>query len=289
MMAPNVKRSVAGRFHSALSKWLAGQNFIVGVPLDDVRMDPAAVQEASGWMGAAAHAAGIPVPAKLLSLFLTTGAPREQVEDALRPYLHHADLVALHVGGNVTVVPVIHADRLAPEEILERLAIFIEESSALGDLGMRFILSSSSPSSVYLYPLLVYSTSRECARVWEAIAEHAWFGHPRISMRAAFIDLETPHIQWGEATGRVYQMLKPLVDRLNSIGHKEFPLNQAVIADLLAKTKAPARGNAACRPDEGTISSGIEPLHWIRLSQPHRVRPAASELCESRPADWCTS
>jgi hypothetical protein len=231
-------------FSTALAKWLEQQKFIVGPPAEDIKMDAAAVDEASGWLGTIAKAFGVPLPAKAISVFLTTGAPRDQVEDALVPYLDNAYTVALHVGGSVTVVPVIHADGMPAEEILERFVIFIEQNQGLSNLGMRFILSSTSPASVYVYPLLVYTKSKEAIAAWDLIKEHAWFTHPQVTLRAACINLAAKHIEWAEPTGKYYKKFKTAVDRLDSICHKDFPLNNAVLVKLLGNMKSPAKKKA---------------------------------------------
>lgn len=243
-MRAKPNRRLVHAFLDNLVVWLKEQKFIIGPPADDIKMDSVAVDEASGWLGLIANAFSISLPKKFISTFLTSGGSSDQVEQAMFPYLDNADLVALHVGGNVTVVPVIWADGVSADEILECFHIFIVENQGLSNLGMRFILSSTSPAIVYVYPLLVYSNSEEALANWNLIKDQAWYSHPQVALRAAWIDIANPHIQWAEPNTEIYRKHKIVLDQLNAIGHKDFPLNNAVVTELVRKARPPEQKTA---------------------------------------------
>lgn len=123
---------------------------------------------AAGKVGKVGGVAGTIV---LLSDFLIdTKTSAADLYDALKPYVSRADLIGLKISNakawntfrehpgnktfwNTVLVPVIYADELAPDSILQWFDKFLRASAALKRLGLRVKLVGSRAR---IYPLLVY-------------------------------------------------------------------------------------------------------------------------------------
>src|SRR5215218_3865081 len=123
---------------------------------------------AAGKVGKAGGVAGTII---LLSDFLIdTKTSAADLYDALKPYVSRADLIGLKISNakawntfrehpgnktfwNTVLVPVIYADELAPDSILQWFDKFLQASAALKRLGLRVKLVGSRAR---IYPLLVY-------------------------------------------------------------------------------------------------------------------------------------
>jgi hypothetical protein len=130
------------------------------------------VGDAAGRIGKAGGAAGTIV---LLSDFLIdTKTSAADLYDALKPYVSRADLIGLKISNakawntfreppgnktfwNTVLVPVIYADELASEAVLQWFDKFLRASAALKRLGLRVKLVGSR---AHIYPLLVYFDSQ---------------------------------------------------------------------------------------------------------------------------------
>src|SRR5215208_5074966 len=127
---------------------------------------------AAGKVGKAGGVAGTII---LLSDFLIdTKTSAADLYDALKPYVSRADLIGLKISNakawntfrehpgnntfwNTVLVPVIYADGLAPDTILQWFDKFLQASAALKRLGLRVKLVGSRAR---IYPLLVYFDSQ---------------------------------------------------------------------------------------------------------------------------------
>jgi hypothetical protein len=122
----------------------------------------------AGKIGKAGGVAGTVV---LLSDFLIdTKTSAADLYDALKPYISRADVIGLKISNakawkafrehpgnktfwNTVLVPVIYADELTPDSILQWFDKFLQASGALKRLGLRVKLVGSRAR---IYPLLVY-------------------------------------------------------------------------------------------------------------------------------------
>ncbi len=128
---------------------------------------------AAGKVGKAGGLAGTVV---LLSDFLIdTKTSAADLYDALKTYVSRADLIGLKISNarvwntfkehpgnktfwNTVIVPVIYADELEPDSILQWFDRFLQASAALKRLGLRVKLIGSR---AHIYPLLVYFDSQK--------------------------------------------------------------------------------------------------------------------------------
>src|SRR5918992_298460 len=142
---------------------------------------------AAGKIGKAGGVAGTIV---LLSDFLIdTKTSAADLYDALKPYVSRADLIGLKISNakvwntfnehpgnktfwNTVLVPVIFADELTPDSILQWFNKFLQASAALKRLGLRVKLVGSR---AHIYPLLVYFDSQRFEEhrqaLWSEILE----------------------------------------------------------------------------------------------------------------------
>jgi hypothetical protein len=125
-----------------MSRWLVENEFIVGLPSDDLPVNETSIRNISKSLGSAAEMFGIPHAADLISVLLTSGASAEQAQQALAPYLENSDLVAMKDGTYPSVFILIYADTLTPSQIIRRLEIFEGESEAVTALGVRLLWST---------------------------------------------------------------------------------------------------------------------------------------------------
>src|SRR5918995_638578 len=127
---------------------------------------------AAGKIGKAGGVAGTVV---LLSDFLIdTKTSAADLYEALKPYVSRADMIGLKISNakawnafkehpgnktfwNTVLVPVIYADKLTPDTILQWFDKFLQASGALKRLGLRVKLVGSRAR---IYPLLVYFDSQ---------------------------------------------------------------------------------------------------------------------------------
>ena len=127
---------------------------------------------AAGKIGKVGGVAGTVV---LLSDFLIdTKTSAADLYDALKPYISRADVIGLKISNakawkafrehpgnktfwNTVLVPVIYADELTPDAILQWFDKFLQASGALKRLGLRVKLVGSRAR---IYPLLVYFDSQ---------------------------------------------------------------------------------------------------------------------------------
>lgn len=142
---------------------------------------------AAGKVGKAGGVAGTVV---LLSDFLIdTKTSAADLYDALKPYVSRADLIGLKISNakvwntfnehpgnktfwNTVLVPVIYADELTPDSILQWFDKFLQASAALKRLGLRVKLVGSR---AHIYPLLVYFDTQRFEEhrqaLWQEIFE----------------------------------------------------------------------------------------------------------------------
>jgi hypothetical protein len=143
--------------------------------------------DVAGKIGKAGGVAGTVV---LLSDFLIdTKTTAADLYDALKPYVSRADIIALKISNakawrairehpgnktfwNTVLVPVIYADELTPDSILQWFDKFLQSSGALKRLGLRVKLVGSR---AHIYPLLVYFDSQRFEEhrqaLWSAMLE----------------------------------------------------------------------------------------------------------------------
>src|SRR5215217_4152837 len=174
-------------FTKGMNKWFALKEFQVGVPTEDIdqrssfedflsRVDKVGllsttVGRALGSLPYAHRVGGVAGTIILLSDFLIdTKTYAADLYDALKPYVSRADLIGLKISNakawntfrehpgnktfwNTVLVPVIYADELAPDSILQWFDKFLQASAALKRLGLRVKLVGSRAR---IYPLLVY-------------------------------------------------------------------------------------------------------------------------------------
>lgn len=111
----------------------------------------------------------------LYDLLIDTKTTAADLYNALKPYLSRADLFGLKISNvsmpstlredpknktfwNTVLVPVIYADDLTPDSILERFDKFLEAADPLKRLGLRAKFIGNQAS---IYPLLVYLDSKK--------------------------------------------------------------------------------------------------------------------------------
>ncbi len=125
----------------------------------------------------------------LSDFFIETGATADGLYNALKPYASRSDLIGLRISNarvpstlrevpvnrtfwNTVLVPVIYADHLTPDSILERFDTFLEAAAPLKHLGVR---TKFVGNRAHIYPLLVYFNSEKLeedkALLWPRIFE----------------------------------------------------------------------------------------------------------------------
>ncbi len=125
----------------------------------------------------------------LSDLLIETGATADGLYNALKPYASRADLIGLRISNarvpstlrevpvnrtfwNTVLVPVIYADQLTPDSILQRFDRFLEAAAPLKRLGVR---AKFVGNRAHIYPLLVYFDSEKLeedkALLWPRIFE----------------------------------------------------------------------------------------------------------------------
>jgi len=126
-----------------------------------------------GKLGGAVGAVGAAI--SLSDLLIDTGATADDLYDALKPYTSRADLIGLKISNarvpstlredpknktfwNTVLIPVIYADDLTPNSIIQRLDKFLGAADSLKRLGLRAKLIGNRAS---IYPLLVYFDSNK--------------------------------------------------------------------------------------------------------------------------------
>ncbi len=141
----------------------------------------------SKWGGGAVG--GIGAATLLSNWLIDTGATAADLYNALKPYTSRADLIGLRISDarvpsnlregpvnrtfwNTVLVPVIYADHLAPDSILQRFDTFLEAAAPLKHLGVR---AKFVGNRARIYPLLVYFDSEKLeedkALLWPRIFE----------------------------------------------------------------------------------------------------------------------
>ncbi len=141
----------------------------------------------SKWGGGAVG--GIGAVTLLSDWLIDTGATADGLFNALKPYTSRADLIGLKISDarvpsalrevpvnrtfwNTVLVPVIYADQLTPDSILERFDKFLEAAAPLKHLGVR---TKFVGNRAHIYPLLVYFNSEKLeedkALLWPRIFE----------------------------------------------------------------------------------------------------------------------
>ena len=151
---------------------------------------PGRVGKLGGAAGKIGKAGGVAGTVVLLSDFLIdTKTSAADLYDALKPYISRADIIALKISNakawrafrehpgnktfwNTVLVPVIYADELTPDSILQCFDRFLQSSGALKRLGLRVKLVGSR---AHIYPLLVYFDSQRFEEhrqaLWSEILE----------------------------------------------------------------------------------------------------------------------
>ena len=136
-----------------------------------------AVAGQAGKLGVAAGAAA------LLWYLVETKTTAADFYEALKPYMSEADMVGLKISNarvqsafrehpenktfwNTVIVPVIYADRLTPELIMQRLDKFLQASTSLKRLGLR---AKFIGNRAHIYPLLVYFDSKKLEEDGESL------------------------------------------------------------------------------------------------------------------------
>src|ERR671916_591230 len=132
---------------------------------------PERIGKLGGVAGKVGKAGGVAGTVVLLSDFLIdTKTTAADLYDALKPYTSRADIIALKISNakawrafrehpgnktfwNTVLVPVIYADELTPDSILQWFDKFLQASAALKRLGLRVKLVGSR---AHIYPLLIY-------------------------------------------------------------------------------------------------------------------------------------
>ncbi len=129
-----------------------------------------------GWVGTVGGVAGTAITvATLLVEIIESKTTAAEFYEALKPYESRSDYIGLKISGenppstfrahpknktfwNTVLVPVIYADDLTPDSIMERFDKFLEASDSLKRLGLRAKFIGNRAS---IYPLLVYFDSKK--------------------------------------------------------------------------------------------------------------------------------
>src|SRR5918995_1490633 len=143
----------------------------------------------------------------LLSDFLIdTKTSAADLYDALKPYVSRADLIGLKISNaqvwktfrehpgnktfwNTVVVPVIYADELAPDSILQWFDKFLQASAALKRLGLRLKLVGSR---AHIYPLLVYFDSQTFEEHRQALSPEIFHEDDTEGVRPRYLSKRAP-------------------------------------------------------------------------------------------------
>jgi hypothetical protein len=140
-----------------------------------------------GKWGGTAGAIGAAI--SLSDFLIDTGATADSLYNALKPYASRADLIGLKISNarvpstlkedpvnrtfwNTVLVPVIYADQLTPDSILQRFDRFLDAAAPLKRLGLR---AKFVGNRAHIYPLLIYFDSEKLqedkALLWPRIFE----------------------------------------------------------------------------------------------------------------------
>ena len=145
--------------------------------LQKVRWLRGRIPNAGGKLGTAASA--VSAAAAIAEYLIETGATPAALHEALKPYTSRADLFGLKISDmnppstfNTVLIPIIYADDLTPNTILQRFAKFLEASDSLKRLGLRAKFVGNQAS---IYPLLIYFDSKRLEQdkelLWPQIFE----------------------------------------------------------------------------------------------------------------------
>lgn len=200
-MARKPKLSPQAAFSAALAGWFREKGYNVGL-----EAAPFTGEEATARFKKLVGEVGKFMPATGMPFFISGGANSEALFEALAPFMGLADVLGSKLGeglqsGLCVVVPVIHADALASEEIRRRFGLFLEYGESLDEFGPRLNLQAMGQCRIY--PLLVYFDPAVAAAHKEALLAEAWElrAWKHVALRGIFADAAGGTVTWAEMTG----------------------------------------------------------------------------------------
>jgi hypothetical protein len=179
-------------FSRGMIQWFQSRKYQVGLQSPQVSIE-SEVKWAKRITTVAQGLASLAMP-----MWVSGSVDSADALDALAPFVPLADMVAWRIDGSSNaVVPLIYADEIPAETLLERFTKFLD----LAEMGIRMNLQSMASGNVF--PLLVYFQRENYEQAVPQLRTQGFLKRfwRRTYLTAGFVDLAGGQVLWAERSG----------------------------------------------------------------------------------------